>query len=338
MPTLTDRVLAPERLDLPQAVGGLTFRPLAMADLAAVNSVIAASFAVDSPLWHSSTEELEQLFSTEGVDLARDGIVGVDADGHVLACGVSVPVPSRATLVLVILEGSVHPDVRGRGIGRAVLAWQLDRGRQQLAASGVDLPGILEHTDLAGAPSLALAARAGLEPLRYWIEMERPLRESVEVPELPAGYELFVPTPADIDDLLVAKNDSFRDHWGSQPMLSSDWRRFLEGSSSRLDLSAAVRDDSGRIAAFALVNVDPDGFAARGYPFGYVHWVGTVRDHRGRGLAPVVLGTALAAIAADGLDAAVLDVDAENPSGALGLYERLGFERRTTAVTVALQY
>jgi ribosomal protein S18 acetylase RimI-like enzyme len=51
-----------------------------------------------------------------------------------------------------------------------------------------------------------------------------------------------------------------------------------------------------------------------------------------------VLASALDAIRADGLAVAVLDVDAENPTGALGLYERLGFTRGTVAVTHTLQY
>lgn len=94
-------------------------------------------------------------------------------------------------------------------------------------------------------------------------------------------------------------------------------------------------DAGDRIVAFAILDVDPESFAARGRPHGYVHWVGTVRDHRGRGLAPVVLGAVLDALRVAGLESAVLDVDAENPSGALGLYERLGFVRTETSVTVA---
>lgn len=134
----------------------------------------------------------------------------------------------------------------------------------------------------------------------------------------------------------AAKNDAFRDHWGSQPMVASDWRGFLTAPKSRLDLSRVVVDPLGNVLAFAVVEVDPDGFAAHGRPFGYVHWVGVTRSARGRGLAPLVLGAALAAMRADGLSAAVLDVDTENPSGAVRIYERLGFVRGEVHVTASV--
>jgi mycothiol synthase len=57
----------------------------------------------------------------------------------------------------------------------------------------------------------------------------------------------------------------------------------------------------------------------------YVRSVGTRRPWRGRGLATSLLAQVLCNAAAQGAKSARLDVDAENPTGALGVYERLGF-------------
>jgi mycothiol synthase len=309
-----------------------------MADVPAVHELVLAGLAVDAPDWRPAQEDLEVEFSTETVDLATDSLVGLDADGHVLASALVITIPSRRTMVRVYLEGAVHPSVRGRGIGRRLLAWQLDRARQILVAAPEDLPGQIELGARPDTAPARLAARFGLDPVRYWIEMERPLGDPVLVGEPPAGYVLRALEADDIEALRVAKNDSFRDHWGSQPMLPDEWGKLLAPPRSRHDLSRIVLDPDGRIVAFTIVDVDPDSFAARGGSYGYIHWVGTIRDARGLGLSSIALGAVLRALQDDGLAAAVLDVDAENPSGALGLYERLGFVRATTSATYALTY
>ncbi|MGN6406834.1 MAG: GNAT family N-acetyltransferase [Curtobacterium sp.] len=337
MATLRERTTAPAHLELPVPVAGLTFRAATRSDLDAVHALAVAAAAVDDPHARPSTASLERTFSTEGLDLARDTLVGVDADGHVQACGIVIDVPSRVTAARVVLEGAVHPALRGRGIGRRVLAWSIGRSRQRLAELDLDLPATISLGAPDGSGALRLAARSGLVPVRHWIDMQVVFAEraGAAVPPLPDGYVVRAATPDDIEPLRAAKNDAFRDHWRSQPMVESDWRGFLTAATARLDLGRVVVDPSGRIVAFALVEVDPDGFAARGRSFGYVHWVGVVRAARGKQLAPIVLDAALQAMGDDGLAAAVLHVDAENPTGAGRIYERLGFVPGPVHVTAS---
>jgi len=67
----------------------------------------------------------------------------------------------------------------------------------------------------------------------------------------------------------------------------------------------------------------------------YVGQVGTLRPWRRRGLAGLLLATALAAAGSEGYGRASLTVDSSNPTGALGLYERAGFVVDHTSVTWA---
>jgi GNAT superfamily N-acetyltransferase len=57
---------------------------------------------------------------------------------------------------------------------------------------------------------------------------------------------------------------------------------------------------------------------------------------RGRGVASALIATALRAGAADGCVTAGLDVDSDNVTGALRLYERLGFTTTRTQVSWSL--
>lgn len=340
MATLRERITAPAHLEPPMPVGGLSFRAGSREDLRAVHDVAVAAAAVDDPHAHPSTADFERTLSTEGLDVERDTLVGIDAEGHVHAYGIVIDVPSRVTAARVVLDGVVHPAVRGRGIGRRLFQWQVGRARQRLSTLELDLPATIEVGAPRGASSLRLAARFGFEPTRNWIDMQAVLDgpdqlEEPVLPALPAGFVVRAATADDIEPLRIAKNDSFRDHWGSQPMVESDWRGFLTASKSRLDLSRVVLDADGAVVAFAIVEVDPDGFAARGRSYAYVHWIGVVRSARGRGLAPIVTDAVLQAIRAEGLSAAVLHVDAENPSGAGRIYERLGFVAGDVHVTAS---
>jgi mycothiol synthase len=52
----------------------------------------------------------------------------------------------------------------------------------------------------------------------------------------------------------------------------------------------------------------------------------TRRPWRRRGLARALIGATLVELRERGIEEAMLGVDAENPTGALALYEGLGFE------------
>ena len=64
--------------------------------------------------------------------------------------------------------------------------------------------------------------------------------------------------------------------------------------------------------------------ASAGEDGGSVDWLGVRPSHRGRGVARALLLRAFAAFADRGVRRVVLNVDAENPTGATALYERVG--------------
>jgi ribosomal protein S18 acetylase RimI-like enzyme len=68
----------------------------------------------------------------------------------------------------------------------------------------------------------------------------------------------------------------------------------------------------------------------------YVATVGTVPDRRGRGVAAALLTHALERARDGGYDSSSLHVDAQNPTGALGVYRRAGYLPVARQVTYAL--
>ena len=88
--------------------------------------------------------------------------------------------PRQETLVREFMNGGVHPDVRGRGIGRELLAWQRARGEQKLAASEKRLPGwLVGYADRRAEGRRRLLEAGGFEVARYFQTMERDLADPI---------------------------------------------------------------------------------------------------------------------------------------------------------------
>ncbi|MBN8883386.1 MAG: GNAT family N-acetyltransferase [Salana multivorans] len=325
-----------------------SWRPATLGDVAAITATQKAMDAADHPDWTTPSEDVEDELTHPGVELAADSLVALDDAGDVLAWGVVQILPANAERVQGVLVGGVHPRVRGRGIGRVLLGWQLARGTARLALSEERLPAWLRvDTDERNPGGLALARRLGLRPVRWFTSMERIVTSgpggrapAIPVRLVPDGTRL-VPYTADrAEDTRLARNDAFRDHWGSADFSPQRWAQLVGTDLFRADLSFLVVEDAGtdpsRVLGFALCNANEEDWELQGFTSAYLAIVGVTRDGRGRGLAPALLSAVLTAVRDAGLERVVLDVDTENPTGALGLYEGVGFVSASRSVTLAL--
>ncbi|WP_091179319.1 GNAT family N-acetyltransferase [Paramicrobacterium humi] len=327
---LQDRVTAPAELPLPQHPDVATWRPAKRDDLDDIMTMLDAVRRADHPAWSVTRTEIDDAMGSSMLDLATDSLLALDESGTVIAFGIAAIAQGQATRVQVYLDGAVHPDWRGRGIGRLLLAWQRDRSLQLLAASDKPLPGwSMLHEAESNVPAQHLAERAGFTLTRYFTQMVRRLDEPIE--PIPAKADVqIVPLSADlIEATRVARNDAFRDHWGSQPMTVERWGHLTSSPEFRNDLSRVAvvpgEDGSRRVVAFALTSVNESDWDAAGYAKAYIEYVGVVRDHRGQRLAPAVIAAALQAHKSAGIERSELDVDSDSPTGANTLYQSMGF-------------
>jgi ribosomal protein S18 acetylase RimI-like enzyme len=202
------------------------------------------------------------------------------------------------------------------------------RGLEVVAAPLDPLDGWLElsggETDRARSE---LFAAEGFTPIRYYLEMRRPLADPVPEPALPPGLVLVPYDPARDEAVRLAHNEAFRDHWGSSPIDAETWRAWVTGHHDfRADRSLLVLDGD-EVAGYALNSLHPLEWDALGFREGWTHQLGVRRRWRGRGVARALLAATMRGFAEEGLDFATLDVDAENPTGALALYRGVGYRR-----------
>jgi mycothiol synthase len=233
--------------------------------------------------------------------------------------------------------GGVRPSRRGQGIGTQLFDWVGRRAAEIAPTLDAALPTKLE-TDAAQHQDdvKALATKAGYEPVRLFLEIARPTNEAVPEIAAPAGLEL-VPWSAELDEgARSAHTESFADHWGSEPRTREEWEQWYTGHRGfRSDLSVlAVEPASGEVVALVLISCYPQDWAT--VPIeAWINTVGTRRAWRGKGVASWLMADSLRRIAAadDGFERAILGVDAENPTGALSVYRRLGFDDDVRSVT-----
>ncbi|HSK06124.1 MAG TPA: GNAT family N-acetyltransferase [Acidimicrobiia bacterium] len=283
-----------------------------------------------------STEPVVKDEVTEPfIDLSLD-TRGYWLEGTMVAYGLVWHRPSGERQERAYLMGLVDPDFRGQGIGRHLLAWEMERARESLAECDPSLPWFIRVNEWDWVEDAhRLHRRFGLAPVRYMKEMLRPLDQPVAVAAVP-GVEI-VPWDRELDEgARIATNDAFRDHWGSTPVDADTYRHRLEAEGSRLDLSFLALAGH-EVVGICLNAVYPDDEKVTGRREGWVMSLGVKRPWRGKGLAKALLATSFNAFREAGLTHTMIGVDAANPSGALGLYESLGYEAIHGTTTFEMQ-
>lgn len=308
----------------------VTLRPLRHDDIPAHAALLAAAEAVDDTGEHYNEADLVEEYDNPDVELGLD-IVGA-FDGDELVGYFSVyPRVAAGSHLKAHLEGTVRPDRRGEGIGGRLVTAMLARAAEVHAAHP-ELPAHLAVTGLTtNAVQEDLFTRSGLLPHRWNSTMRAQLAAldlDTAGPPLPAGHTLLTYTPELDRAMREAHNEAFLDHPDFTPWTAVMWAQWVSGSRNfrpALSLVVVVDAEPDRVVAYVQNNEFDAYFAATGRREAYVAKVGTRRELRGRGVAGVLLRESLRRFRDAGFDEASLDVDSENPTGALGVYERAGF-------------
>jgi mycothiol synthase len=258
-------------------------------------------------------------------DPASDTRLLSTPEGVLVAAGLVSTPPDGG--LRVDLMGGVHPRWRGRGIGRELLGWELARAadihRAVAPATAWEV-----HAGAPGEDGTAtrLYQRFGLTPVRYWFDMVAPTATAAAT-ALPDGLRSTTYRPAHDNDLYAAHMEAFADHWGFQRRGYDEWATLSVRSETFLPGLSVLAFDGDEIAGYVLSYADADPARI------YIGQVGVRRPWRRRGLAGALLSQVLGSARVAGRAFAALGVDADSPTGAVGVYERVGFTVATRAVT-----
>jgi mycothiol synthase len=258
-----------------------------------------------------------------GLDPTRDFLIA-ERDGRMVGFVGTYPAIRDGALILDSW-GGVHPDVRRRGLGTALHRW----GRAHLAARASVDPreGPREFRTYAldiERADQALFAQEGYVPVRFGFEMRRPLTGTLPDHPLPEGTEIRPVRDADVRTILDGEDEAFRDHWGHREQTEEDIQALLAHPETNTALWQ-VAWDGDQVAGVVNNAIYRAENERLGLARGWLDRVSVRRPWRGRGLAKALCARSFAVLRDAGMDEAWLGVDGANPTGALQLYEGLGF-------------
>jgi GNAT superfamily N-acetyltransferase len=207
---------------------------------------------------------------------------------------------------------------RGCGLELAMQRYMERRARAAAAATPGGLPGTLASmVPETWRARVEMLLAEGYAPARYFFEMQRSLDGDLPPVSLPPGLEFRTPLPAHYRTIWDADVECDRDNWGHLVPGDEVYRAWVETPGLDPTLWRVVWD--GAQVAGAAINVLHEG------SWGETDDLFVRRPWRKLGLGRALLLASMHGFKARGLTTAGLGVDADNPSGALRLYQGLGY-------------
>jgi mycothiol synthase len=308
-------------------ISGLALRTYRPGDAAAMSKLANLIFEADGVPWRTEPAEQENWLSTatDRFDPARDAFL-VEVDGALVATAESEWVDTTDGLREFRMGAMVNPAWRRRGIG-TWLQHMLEEHTGGLAARYPSERPVVLGTWAADSETerIALVKRFGFEPVRYFFDMVRPSLDDIEEPVLPDGLDIRPVNAGQLKQLWDADVEAFLDHWGGFD--GSDERFEQWKTDPKFDPSLFVLAwDGDEIAGGVTNEISEAENLAFNRKRGWLHSVFVRRPWRRRGLGRAIVLRSLQVFRGVGMTSAGLGVDADNPTGALGLYTGTGFE------------
>lgn len=306
----------------------LAWRVLTESDAGELAALRAQLEQFDDPVL-SSVDALVGRFGP--APTVGDAVGGWDAYGNLMAYGRNLVQVDDA--VRIHLVGGVHPAHRYKGIGRAVLGWQIACATRWRDEHQPDRPlWVGCYVDHRQAPLRDLLVAMDFVDERFVYDMHRELRHAPPRRDV-AGVE-FTPFSADVsEELRLLHNRCFADLYGGRAIGRDDWEAQFEEPGFRPGWSFVALAD-GVPVGYALSRLD-DVPTPDQRPCGWTDRVGVDPAFRGRGISLALLSRTLGRMAADGCGAAGIGVDTLDPASPEVLAQQLGYEARDGLVLMS---
>jgi ribosomal protein S18 acetylase RimI-like enzyme len=306
-------------------IPGLAFRHFAgPVDYGPMNDVANASRLADGDKFLTTAEGLAAFYENlSNSDRERDLLI-VELDGEMVgyargewAEGGGVRVLQAACFLV--------PAARRRGIGRSMLAAMEERLREiERALPPSPTSYFQAECDDAAVGTVALLTSSGYEPVRCWYQMVRPNLDDQPDAPLPEGLEIREVRPEHMRAIWEAEQEAVIDHWGYTDPTEAVYQQFLTDTMTDTSLWR-IAWDGDQVAGQVRSFINYEANERLGLKRGQVEYITVRRPWRRRGLARALIAASFPLLRARGMTEGELGVDTENPSGALHLYESVGF-------------
>jgi ribosomal protein S18 acetylase RimI-like enzyme len=288
----------------------------------------------------SSVDDVLVEVSEHGLR-TRQNVVVRDDRAEIRAWGSVHDRAAGRMLFVHIVERDLPDDVADR-CSDLLFEWAEAQARSVGAARGLATQQIDTGAFEDDARQARWLAQAGFDRVRTWCQMSRPVRpEEATLVESPERWSdrgvVFrlvrrvdgLPDERDLREVHDVLESAFADHFNSSEETFEEFvHRLREDPGHRWDhwwLAELVDDteaDSPQPVGALIGSVLGNSSGPEG---SYVSYLGVLAAARGRGVAKGLLNTIIADAAGRGRDRIGLEVDADSPTGAAGLYTSMGW-------------
>ena len=226
----------------------------------------------------------------------------------------------------------IIPEWREKGIETAMVGWCEARLREIAQAQPQDSRRLFQtYSSEIQKGFNRIIDSLGYNPVRYFIEMSRPL-ENIPTAELPEGIEVRPVEEKDIRKIWDASVEAFRDHWGFSLPEEEDFISYQNSKYFQPDYwQVAWKGDE--VVGSVQNYIDHDYNQKCDRKRGWTEEITTHRDFRRQGIAKALIVRSMHMHKAKGMTEVALGVDTDNPNGALQLYQSLGYQKQKTMIT-----
>jgi GNAT superfamily N-acetyltransferase len=316
--------------DAPDVLGLLFRHYRGESDLPLMVELLDACRSADNDAKVSTLEEMQRQYADpKNCDLQKDMVVVEVADRLVGYNRLAWSKEVEDGTYLYSHWGFVHPDWRGKGIGRALFHRAEARIRELAAEHPADAPKLLDAgSDDSVTGLVELIKSEGYEPIRHWYEMIRPNLDDIPGIPLPEGIEVRPTNREDREQMhkiWAAEVEAFKDHWGMEETEEADFERWGAWGKFTPELWM-VAWEGDEVVGMVRNFIDYDWNTRTGIKRGWTENISVRRAWRKKGVAKALIARSLHLLKLFGLSEAALGVDTENPSGALQLYQSMGYQ------------
>jgi ribosomal protein S18 acetylase RimI-like enzyme len=255
---------------------------------------------------------LQWIWNLSSTDFARDTRI-IQQGERIIGFGQGIWRSERGgPLELLIF---VHPGHRGNGIATTLLSW----GEAMAQERGIE--GVRAEVPERDAEGHGLLRSRGYQQVRSSFTMSKSLSDEGDVRPAPEGVTIRRYVEADERALFEVHEASFAGHWGFRPSTFEAFSEELHAGGLDPWL-VFLAEAGGEVVGHVVPFLDENE--------GFVAMLGVIEPWRGRGIAKALLSRAFAEISTRDRAVVKLGVDAQNPHGAVALYESVGMtvERR----------
>jgi ribosomal protein S18 acetylase RimI-like enzyme len=181
------------------------------------------------------------------------------------------------------------------------------------------------YTSAEDAPLRDLFAGSGYDLVRHSYRMKIELTGDLSESDWPDGATVRTMREGEERSFYDAHNASFAGTWMFHPEPYETWHHWFVDDpffDPSLWFAAEQGDEVAGIVIARPAEHEPG--------LGWIRILGVLPEYRQRGLGQALLRHAFGEFAGRGFDAAGLGVDAENPTGAVRVYERAGMHVERT--------